>query len=132
MVGAVGLLATIGDEFVGPDPERPVTGTATAMGAAPTEVDEGRSEGAALPAEFDGGRGDSGGGGTGKAGRRSAGHALRERLSDMAKEFFQGANKVRWDEARSPGGGGGEGHRMMGKKRWERSKRWSAVSSFNA
>lgn len=55
VVGAVGLLAAIGDEFVG-------------------------------------------GGGRGGDEGSSAGKALRACLSDMARDFFQGANKVR-DEA---------------------------------
>lgn len=55
VVGAVGLLATLADEFVG-----------------------GVKSG-----------GVKSGGGT-------AGKALRECLSGMAREFFQGANKVRW------------------------------------
>lgn len=70
VVGAVGLLATLGDEFVG-DSDR-CSGEVGAGG---------------------GGRGGGEGGeGRGKEGG-SAGRALRECLSEKAKEFFQGANK---------------------------------------
>lgn len=64
MVGAVGLLATLADEFVGGD-RRTVRGGA-------------------------------------------AGKALRECLSGMAREFFQGANKVKKVEGcfGTKGGGG--------------------------
>lgn len=79
MVGAVGLLATLGDEFVGPE----LLGQMAA-----TEENVGKP----IKAEF---HAESGCGGADKGEHRNAGRGLRECLSDMAKKFFQGANKVR-------------------------------------
>ena len=102
VVGAVGLLATLADEFVGAEATTP---SGILGGSGSTQ----RWDSALVTSDEDGGGGNGEGEGEGEGdgeggegvrvggGRGSPGSALRECLSGMAKEFFQGANKVRWD-----------------------------------
>lgn len=74
VVGAVGLLATLGDEFV--------------EGGGDEQEHEHEHGGAYEALENGRTAGEPGGA------KRNAGRALRECLSEKAREFFQDANKV--------------------------------------
>lgn len=97
VVGAVGLLATLGDEFVAGSknkkrqpPQQAVAATAAPL---PLTTTDGDLTIMVPSAHLDKGVGGGGGGAGAGVG---AGRALRECLSDMAREFFRGANKVGW------------------------------------
>ena len=93
VVGAVGLLATLADEFVGADEATPPGEAAEPGSWKPRESGLVSSDWGAGEGEVGGGGASDGGGGGGGG---SPGSALRECLSGMAKDFFEGANKVRW------------------------------------
>lgn len=90
VVGAVGLLATLADEFVGPgyrtakSTAKPTTSSSSTQAVA---VADGARDGELIRQ----GGGDRQGE---RGGSDSAGRALRECLAEKAREFFEGANKV--------------------------------------
>lgn len=110
VVGAVGLLATLADEFVGKEQPPPPSSSVESHQSdfvANTNGETKVNAGASAPVS------------TPTRGASSAGSALRQSLSDMAKEFFKGANKVRWSHAvrsRTNGLGSGPGQDFTASK----------------